>query len=128
VICMEIAITPSHGLVLLRDAETEELPRWERGTLVLGSGSCIVIGTYPPDEGPTVVQISDAHEEDRLSDLVEVFAGRLSAPSSRVVLADVLGGVYAQFPAEPETSVRVLANHEVVPDRIRIALGPGVER
>jgi hypothetical protein len=128
VICIEIAITPSHGLVLLRDAETEELPRWERGTLVLGSGSCIVIGTYPPGDGSTVVRISDAQEEDRPPDLVEVFAGRLSAPSSRVVLADVLGGVYAQFPADPETLVRVLVNHEVVPDRIRIALGPGAGR
>jgi hypothetical protein len=118
-----VEVEPPNGVVLLRDPETYEVPPWVRGQLVSASPSCIGIGTLPPDDGPTTIQMGDPRDLDTPGSWPVVFEGRMAAPSSRLVLCSVLGDVYAEVNlGDSGAHVRVSANHPLVPDQIVIQL------
>jgi hypothetical protein len=123
VAAIEIRVRAPKSVVLVSDRDAGEIPETFAGELVAATRSCIAVGTYCSDDGPTMIRIG------RVGDLILapedpiVFDGEIGVPSGQIVLSSVFGEIYAELPLDSrDVHVQIRANHPTEPDRFVITL------
>lgn len=115
-----VSIHPPNSLILVRDADSFEVPGSLGTRLVDATASCVAIGTLAEPDGLTSVWFGD--EDDSLP--VEAFAGELSVPSGRVVVSTVTHEILLTTSVgRQRVPLRVLTNDAAEPDEIAIVVG-----
>lgn len=115
-------IKPVNSLVFISDTAGGVVPEWIRGGLVLSTPSCISVGCYPEQDGPTEVVLGRGQEVDPGNH--PIFDGDLETPNRVVVVSTVEHEkvLEAKVP-ETLTHVRVWVSHPRWPDKVVIGLG-----
>ena len=115
-----ISVRPPNSLILLRDAESFQVPSWSGESGVEATESCLAIGTLAEPDGATTIWFADEGE----SLPVEAFKGHLSVPSGRLVVSTVTDETLLTASVEgPHVNVRVFTNDPSEPDEIAIVVG-----
>jgi hypothetical protein len=83
------SVSPPNSLLFISDENGGKPPLPRRGALIQSTPSCISVGCYPEQDGPTYVVIGDISEVDP-GDLPE-FVGTLETPNRTVVVSTVDG-------------------------------------
>ncbi len=115
-----VSVRPPNSLILVRDADSFDVPAWSGSRVVEATESCVAVGTLAEPDGATSVWF--AHEGESLP--IEAFKGDLSVPSGRVVVSTVTDEILMTMSVEGQrVNVRVLTNESSEPDEIAIAVG-----
>jgi hypothetical protein len=114
-------IRPVNSLVFVSDSAGGEVPAWIRDVQILSTPSCICVGCYPKQDGPTEIMLGNARELDAGGPAA--FDGELETPSRRVVISSVEGiTILDSTVPKPRTHVTIWVNHPRWPDRVIIGL------
>jgi hypothetical protein len=112
-------VAPANSLLLVMDrAGSCDIPRVMRGKAnVVGTKSCVAIGTLSAQDGETSIVLSD---ED-LPVGEPAFDGTLDTPKMRVSVCSVLLEPIIECKVvTARTRVRIWTNHPSEPDTVRI--------
>ncbi len=110
---MKISVRPPNSVVLVRDADAFDLPRWSARTEVEATESCLAVGTQAEPDGTTTISLRGRDE----TTILEAFDGELSVPSKRVVVATVTNDVLLEQ-GLPDDRARVRVYVNVLTDRM----------
>jgi hypothetical protein len=115
------SIRPVNSLLFVSDPTGGIVPEWVRGELILSTPSCISVGCYPEQDGPTEVILGTAQEVDPGGN--PAFHGDLETPNRAVVVSTVERETVleAKVP-ETRTHVRIWINHLRWPDKVIVGL------
>jgi hypothetical protein len=114
-------IRPLNSLVFISDIKGGEVPEWIRDELILSTPSCISVGCYPEQDGPTTVTLGPLLEVER--DQQPAFSGYLETPNRAVLVSTVDEQTVAEMKVPyTRTQVRVWVNHPRWPDKVTIGL------
>ena len=110
-----------NSLVFISDPAGGVVPDWIRDVLILATSSCISVGCYPEQDGPTEVILGKAQEVD--PGVRPAFNGELETPHRSVVVLTVEGTTVlrASVP-KTVTRVRIWVSHPRWPERVIIGL------
>ena len=115
-------IRPANSLVFFSDESGGQVPQWKRGPLILSTSSCVSVGCYPEQDGPTEVILGPHRDVDPGHD--SAFDGELNTPTYSVVVWTVDRDRIARLKVlEERTHVRIWVNHPRCPDKITIGVG-----
>ena len=113
--------SPPNSLLFISDPNGGKAPTPVRGPLILSTPSCISVGCYPEQDGPTEVILGKAQEVDPGGN--PAFHGDLETPNRAVVVstAERETVLEAKGP-ETRTHVRIWINHPRWPDKVIVGL------
>jgi hypothetical protein len=95
---------------------------WKRGPLILSTSSCVSVGCYPEQDGPTEVILGQGRDVDPGHD--PAFDGELNTPTHSVVVWTVERDRIAEMKVpEGRTHVRIWVSHPRWPDKVIIGVG-----
>jgi len=115
-------VRPVNSLVFISDPAGGVVPEWERDTLILSTPSCISVGCYPEQDGPTEVVLGKAQEVD--PGRAPAFDGDLETPHGAVTVSTVEGNAILESKVlETRTRVRIWVNHPRWPDKVVVGVG-----
>jgi hypothetical protein len=115
-----VSVCPPNSLVLVRDADSFDVPSWSGSRAVEVTETCLAVGTLAEPDGATTVWFG---EDESLP--VELFEGELRVPSGLLVVATVTHEILLTMTVRhPRVGLRVLANDASEPDEIAIVVGP----
>jgi hypothetical protein len=115
-------IRPVNSLVFISDAAGGVVPEWVRDALILSTSSCISVGCYPEQDGPTEIVLGPAQDVDPGSS--PVFDGDLETPHRSVIVSTVEGSKVLQSKVpETHTRVRIWVSHPQWPDKVIVGWG-----
>lgn len=110
---------PPNSLILVRDAESYEIPSWSGAGIVKATESCIAVGTVAEPDGTTSVWFGQ--EDESLP--IEAFKGELRVPSGRMIVSTVSEEtLLARNVPSQRVSLRVLVNDASEPNEIAIVI------
>jgi hypothetical protein len=116
-------IRPVNSLVFISDAASGVVPEWIRGSLILSTPSCISVGCYPEQDGPTEIVLGESQEVNPGND--PAFDGDLETPHRTVTVSTVEGNTILESDVpQTRTHVRIWVSHPRWPDKIIIGLEP----
>lgn len=114
-------IRPVNSLIFISDPVGGVVPEW-RDALILSTSSCISVGCYREQDGPTEVVLGDAQDVD--PGISPAFDGDLETPHREVAVSTVEGSKILQSRVpETHTRVRVWVSHPRWPDKVIVGLG-----
>jgi hypothetical protein len=115
-------IRPVNSLVFISDRDGGEAPYPVRGALILSTPSCISVGCYPEQDGPTEITLGKASELDPGTQ--PAFDGDLETPHHAVIVSTVERSTVLQSAVpDTRTRVRIWLSHPRWPDKVIIGLG-----
>ena len=115
-------IWPVNSLIFISDPSGGMVPEWIRDALILSTPSCISVGCYPEQDGPTEVILGKAQEVD--PGFRPAFEGDLATPSRAVVVSTVdRDTVLESKVPDMRTRVRIWISHPRWPDKIIVGYG-----
>jgi hypothetical protein len=82
-------IRPVNSLIFISDPADGVVPEWIPDALILSTPSCVSVGCYPEQDGPTEVILGRAQEVD--PGVPPAFDGGLDTPR-KVVAVSTVGG------------------------------------
>ena len=98
------------------------MPEWVRDMLIVSTSSCISVGCFPEQDGPTEVVLGGAREVDPGSR--PAFDGDLETPHHELTVSTVEGSKVLQSKVpETHTRVRIWVSHPRWPDKVIVGLG-----
>jgi hypothetical protein len=116
------SIRPVNSLLFVSDPGGGVVPEWIQGPIVLSTPSCISVGCYPEQDGPTEVVLGKASEVgpgDR-----PAFDGHLETPGRCVVISTVEGETVLEASVpEMRTRIRIWLNDSRWPNKVIVGLG-----
>lgn len=115
-------IRPVNSLVFVSDPRGGEVPEWIRDELILSTSSCISIGCYPEQDGPTTVILGPSWQVDPGDR--PAFDRSLETPSRAIIVSTVERETIleAKVP-ETRTRVRIWLSHPRWPDKVIVGFG-----
>lgn len=115
-------IRPVNSLLFIADpAGGEEVPEWVRGELILSTSSCISVGCYPEQDGPTEIVLGKASEVDPGGN--PAFEGDLETPGGAITISTVDNEKVLEMKVTgARTHVRVWINHPRWPDKVTVGV------
>jgi hypothetical protein len=115
-------IRPVNSLLFVSDPAGGVVPEWIQGPLILSTSSCISVGCYPEQDGPTEVILGRAGEVDPGDH--PAFDGNLETPGRSVVISTVEGETVleARVP-DTHTRTRIWLNDSRWPDKVIVGWG-----
>jgi hypothetical protein len=114
-------IRPVNSLVLISDPGGGEVPEWIRDELILSTSSCISVGCYPEQDGPTTVILGPSWQVEL--DERPAFDGNLETPNRAVVVSTVEWKTILEVRVPKTcTHVRIWVSHPRWPDKVIIGL------
>lgn len=115
-------IRPVNSLIFISDPAGGVVPEWIRDVLILSTPSCISVGCYPEQDGPTEVALGEAKEVD--PGFPPAFEGDLATPNRAVVVSTVeRKSVLESRVPEMRTHIRIWISHPRWPEKIIVGLG-----
>jgi hypothetical protein len=115
-------IRPANSLIFVLDASGGVVPEWKRGELILSTSSCISVGCYPEQDGPTEVILGRSGDVDPGYD--PTFGGELETPTHSIVVQTVDDDRVLEMKVpERQTHVRIWVNDRQWPDKVIIGCG-----
>jgi hypothetical protein len=116
-----VKISPPNSLLFISDTDGGNAPYPERGPLILSTPSCISVGCYPEQDGPTQVILGKMQEVDPGDH--PAFDGDLETPNRAVVVSTVERTTILQAKVHnTRTHVRIWVSHPRWPDKVTIGL------
>ena len=114
-------IRPVNSLIFVSDSGGGQVPPWEDGKLIRSTNTCIAIGCYPEQDGPTKVTLGTADEVD--PGLRPDFTGELVIPKRLVKVWGVTHETILEMVViEPNMQVRIWLSHPRWPERVIIGV------
>jgi hypothetical protein len=114
-------VRPVNSLIFISDVAGWLVPPWEKDKLILSTKSCISVGCYPEQDGPTKVMLGAAHEVD--PGFQPAFAGPLDTPNHSVTVWTVTHQIILQMSvAAVMTNVSIWLNDPRWPNEVTIGL------
>ena len=115
-------VRPPNSLLFISDMGGGEAPVPIRGVRLLSTSSCVSVGCYPEQDGPTEVVLGDAPEVD--PGYAPAFDAALETPDRTVVVSTVERESLLEAPvADSRTRIRVWLNHARWPDKVIVGIG-----
>jgi hypothetical protein len=115
-------IRPVNSLIFVSDPAGGDVPEWIRDASILSTSSCVSVGCYPEQDGPTEVILGKAEEID--PGFQPAFDGDLATPNRAVVVSTVERKIVLESKVpEMRTHVRIWINHPRWPDKIIVGFG-----
>jgi hypothetical protein len=115
-------IRPVNSLIFISDPAGGVIPEWIRDALILSTSSCISVGCYPEQDGPTEVILGGAQEVD--PGFPPAFDRDLETPHRAVIVSTVERNTILQSKVTTmRTRVRIWVNHPRWPDKVIVGLG-----
>src|SRR5262245_30868562 len=109
-------IRPVNSLLFISDPAGGVVPEWVRDVLILSTPSCISVGCYPEQDGPTEVILGTAQEVDAGAE--PAFDGDLETPHGEVIVSTVERDTILQSKVTAtRTRVPIWINHPRWPDK-----------
>ena len=113
------SVRPVNSLIFVSDPAGGAVPEWIRGALILSTLSCISVGCYPEQDGPTQVVLGKMQEVDPGDH--PAFEGDLETPNRTVVVSTVERTTILQAKVtNARTHVRIWVSHPRWPDKVTI--------
>ena len=114
-------VRPINSLIFIADPEGGEPPIPKRGVRLQWTSSCISVGCYPEQDGPTEIELGESAEVD--PGFEPAFAGDLDTPNRTVVVSTATyEKLFEAVVSDPRTRVRVWINDQQWPDKVVIGL------
>jgi hypothetical protein len=115
-------IRPVNSLVFISDPAGGVVPEWVRNALILSTPSCISVGCYPEQDGPTEIILGKMQEVD--PGFQPAFDGKLETPHRAVAVSTVERSIILQSNVpQMRTHVRIWISHPRWPDKIIVGFG-----
>jgi hypothetical protein len=115
-------VRPVNSLLFISDQDGGEPPTPVRGARLLSTSSCVSIGCYPEQDGPTELVLGDMADVDPAFD--PVFDGELSTPSGTIMVSTAtLERLLEARVSKTKTRVRIWINDPQWPDKVIVGVG-----
>jgi hypothetical protein len=115
----EIQLTPPNSVVLVMDYAAGVIPKSMAHAIIASTASCVAVGTFPEQDGPTTISISDEVSADILGQ--PAFDDVLDMPNKQLSVCNVDNQALLTIDVPgTKTRVRIWVNHPTWPDRIDI--------
>jgi hypothetical protein len=114
-------IRPVNSLIFVSDSAGGHVPEWRPDRLILHTDTCISIGCYPEQDGPTEVVLGVLRDVDPGS--APAFVGELKTPNNVVVVSSVTRErILDMAVTEKIVSVKIWLSHPQWPQRVIIGI------
>jgi hypothetical protein len=114
-------VRPVNSLLFIADPEGGQAPKPVRGVRLRSTSSCVSVGCYPEQDGPTEVLLGDSTDVN--PGFEPIFDGNLKTPNRAVVVSTAVYEKLLEAPVpDTHTRIRVWVNHPRWPDKIIIGM------
>jgi len=112
-----VKISPMNSIVFISDSNGGEPPLPMRGELIWSSESCVVVGCFPEQDGPTDITVGARQDVD--PGYPVAFEGVLETPNRQIVVSTVMEETVLEWPSPAERArLSVWLSHPVWPEQV----------